>query len=425
MATLSVKPGLRHSVSEWEARNKHLSETAVHHRQVSHDVRQQGLFVRNETTTKTKWDEHDSSRKLSDRVHDLTQWKGKLEACAKDVDKEMDVLTQSKEQTERALAATVLPLEVTIECLSLWEGRRGGELVSDPVEAELKKEVELIDSCQRMLQQRIDQSFEQLCLLQEAWHQVNSDLQDKRDALDVDMACLSLTVTSPQISLKPNPLRIPSSTSTPQQWEQFSIYNITRAKEDMQASLALRENMSITRAQVQNEMEAQEMALEFAIRKRTHNLEQARDELRWQLKITRDEIQDLEDDIRGLETDLHAKQGFLKLAHTRLENRTKRPGMDLCRDEVQYGLVEEVKQLEASVQTLNQKLGQARHSLQNLQQHEACMQEDLSRKDEALALLQRCREGRQRIAAAKPELPPSGTIVPLTNSSGRHSVTKA
>ncbi|XP_063041923.1 tektin-2 isoform X2 [Engraulis encrasicolus] len=378
MATLSAKPGLRHTVPEWEARNKQLSETAIHHREVSHSVRQEGLFFRNETSTKTTWDETDSSRKLSDRIDVLNQWKTKLEACAKDVDKEMDVLTQSKEQTERALADTVLPLEVTIECLALWEGRRGGELVSDPVEAELKKEVELIDSCQRMLQQRIDQSFEQLCLLQEAWHQVNADLQNKRDALGVDVSCLSLNAASPQISLKPNPLRIPCSTSTPQQWEQFSIYNISRAKDDMQASLALRENMSITRAQVQNDMEAQEMVLEFTIRKRAHNLEQARDELKWQLKITQDEVQELQKDIRGLEMDLNAKQGFLKLAHTRLENRTKRPGVDLCWDEVQYGLVDEVKQLDATVQTLTQRLAQARNSLQDLQEHEACMQEDLS-----------------------------------------------
>ncbi|XP_076157791.1 tektin-2 [Alosa pseudoharengus] len=425
MATLSAKPGLRHNVSDWEARNKQLSQTAEYQRQVSHDVRQEGLVLRNETTTKTKWDESDSSRRLADRIQDINHWKSKLEHCAQDVDKEMDALTQSKEETELALAATALPLEVTIECLALWEGRRGGELVSDPVEAELKKDVELIDNCQRTLQQRIDQSFEQLCLLQEAWHEVNSDLQNKRDALDVDMSCLSLTVTSPQISLKPKPLRIPASTSTPQQWEKFSIYNIAKAKEEMQASLALRENMSVTRAQVQNDMGAQEMALEFALRKRKHHLLQSRDELKWQLRTTQDEIQDLEKDIRGLETDLHAKQSFLKLTHTRLENRFKRPGVDLCWDEVQFGLVEELKQLEVTVQTLHQKLGQARHSLQALQQHEACMQEDLSRKDEAVALMQRCQEVRKRIAAAKPDHRSSGTVVPLTNSSGRHAVTKA
>lgn len=44
----------------------------------------------------------------------------------------------------------------------------------------------------------------------------------------------------------------------------------------------------------------------------------------------------MERDIRSLEDDLQAKMAPLKLVHTRLENRTKRPGVDLCRDEVGY-----------------------------------------------------------------------------------------
>lgn len=54
MTTLSAKPGLRHSVSDWEARNRQLSETAEHQRHVSRDVRQEGLVLRNETSTKVR-----------------------------------------------------------------------------------------------------------------------------------------------------------------------------------------------------------------------------------------------------------------------------------------------------------------------------------------------------------------------------------
>lgn len=49
---------------------------------------------------------------------------------------------------------------------------------------------------------------------------------------------------------------------------------------------------------------------------------------------TQREIAELERDISGLEEDMHAKMAPLKLVHTRLESRIKRPGMDLCRDEV-------------------------------------------------------------------------------------------
>lgn len=46
---------------------------------------------------------------------------------------------------------------------------------------------------------------------------------------------------------------------------------------------------------------------------------------------------EMEVDIQGLDTDMQAKTASLKLAHTRLETRTTRPGMDLCRDEVPTG----------------------------------------------------------------------------------------
>lgn len=49
---------------------------------------------------------------------------------------------------------------------------------------------------------------------------------------------------------------------------------------------------------------------------------------------TQEEIAELEKDICHLEEDMQAKTAPLKLVHTRLENRIKRPGMDLCRDEV-------------------------------------------------------------------------------------------
>lgn len=74
----------------------------------------------------------------------------------------LNVSAQAKEQTEQALAATVAPLEVSRECLTLRDGRRDAELVMDPVDEELRKEVELAERAQGVLQQHIDSSFEQM-----------------------------------------------------------------------------------------------------------------------------------------------------------------------------------------------------------------------------------------------------------------------
>ncbi|XP_044028795.1 tektin-2 [Siniperca chuatsi] len=422
MSALPAKPGLRHSVSEWYSNNHQLSGTAQHEQYVSNVIRQEGRSLRNETSCKTTWDESDTSRRLSDRVWDVARWKEALETCAQKVDEEMEALTLSKEQTEQALAATAVPLEVCSECLTLRDRRRGFELVTDPVDKQLKKEAELIERVQQVLQQHIDKAFEQLCVLQEARHQLTADLQNKMDALDIDMSCLSLTIKSPQISLKTNPTRIPSGSSTPQEWLQFSQYNVARAQEAIQVSQQMREDMSLTRAQLQNELNTQHRATEFALRKRNHHEEQARDELEWQIRNTEDEMAEMESDIHGLDADLLAKTASLKLAHTRLENRTNRPGMDLCRDEVQHGLVNEVHQLEATIMALKQKLSEAQHSLQKMKLHRARMLQDLSRKQEALSLEQRSMNTRTRLTSTSCTDKTPVLLVPLTNSSGRSNL---
>ena len=65
-------------------------------------------------------------------------------------------------------------------------------------------------------------------------------------------------------------------------------------------------------------------------------------------------------DIHGLEEAIRAKIPPSKLAQTRLENRTYRPGVELCRDAPQYGLTDEVKQLDATKKALEEKLAQSR-----------------------------------------------------------------
>ncbi|XP_061597322.1 tektin-2 [Cololabis saira] len=400
MSGFTQKPGLHHSVSDWHSNNQQLSAAARQERQAAREVKREARSLRDLTSCQTVWDESETRRRLSDRVWDVTRWKEALEACAQEVDKEMEALTLSKQQSEEALAATSVDLEVTAECLALREGRRELELVADRVEEELKTEAALIQRVRQDLQRHIDRAFEQLCILQEARHQLTADLQNKMEALDIDLSCLSLTTQSPQISLKTDPTRIPPGSSTPQEWVQFSQRNATVSQEAVQASQQLREDMSLSRAQLQNEMETQHRATGFALRKRSHHEEQAARELQWQIKKTEDEMAEMESDIHNLDADFQAKAACLKLAHTRLETRTRRAGADLCRDQVQHGLVAEVQQLEATSLNLKLQLSQNQGSLQRMALHRSRLLQDLSRKQEALSLEERSLAVRTRLTPA-------------------------
>lgn len=74
----------------------------------------------------------------------------------------------------------------------------------------------------------------------------------------------------------------------------------------------------------------------------------------------------------------------MKLAQTRLGTRTNRPNVELCRDPVQYKLIEEVGQIENSVLNLQGRLAQTEDSLKGLIRNELALEEDIAIKSNTL-----------------------------------------
>uniref|UniRef100_A0A8C5LTR0 Tektin n=1 Tax=Leptobrachium leishanense TaxID=445787 RepID=A0A8C5LTR0_9ANUR len=416
MATLSLKPANRFAVPDWYTNNALISTNAERQRSASHDLRQEARILCNETNNKTEWDEHDNRTRLADRIDDVDKWRLLIDKCLNEVDAEIDALNQKKDEAERALQAKNVPLDVAVECLTLRERRREIDLVRDPVEDELCKEVEVIEGARKALQQKISEAFEQLCLLQESRQQLNWDHRCKVETLDIDRTGLSLNRNSPNISLKVDPKRVPAGSTTPQEWEQYSHYNKERADAEIRASTQLREAITMTIAKTNNEVEAQRVAVEFAFRKRIREFEKAHSELKWQEKNTKEEIEDMEEDIRRLEADLRDKRGPLKLAHTRLETRTYRPNVDLCRDQVQYGLTDEVYQLEGTIAALKQKVAQSQDALDALYKHLARIEADIKMKENSLSLDNKCLDVRRKLTVpAEKYVPTLDTFNRTTN----------
>eukprot|EP00061_Rhincodon_typus_P015349 g42970.t1 len=95
-------------------------------------------------------------------MDEVERWKDVLENTLCDINVEIDALTKSKEEAERALEAKNLNLDVVIENLTLREGRQDIDLVTDQVHEQLLKEVEVIEGSKKALQQKITEAFEQL-----------------------------------------------------------------------------------------------------------------------------------------------------------------------------------------------------------------------------------------------------------------------
>ncbi|KAM9107247.1 tektin-2 isoform 2-T2 [Megaptera novaeangliae] len=416
MATLSVKPSPRFRLPDWYTNSYLLSTNAERQRDASHQIRQEARVLCNETNNQTIWDEHDNRTRLAERIDTVNRWKEMLDKCLTDLDAEIDALTQMKESAEQNLQAKNLPLDVAIECLTLRESRRDIDVVKDLVEEELHKEVEVTEATKKALQQKISQAFEKLCLLQEVRQQLNSDHRGKMETLDIDRGCFSLNLKSPNISLKINPTRVPNGSTTLQQWDDCSQFNKNQAEAEMKGAIELREAIALTIAKTNNELEAQRVATEFAFRKRLWEMEKVYSELKWQEKNTMEEIAELQEDIRHLEEDLRRKLQNLKLCHTRLETRTYRPNVELCRDQAQYGLTEEVHQLEATTAALKQKLAQAQDALDALYQHLARLQADIACKANSMLLDTKCVDTRRKLTVpAEKFVPEVDTFTRTTN----------
>lgn len=394
---LSSKPVVKFNPPDWFTNKEAISSDAEKARNASFQVRQEGRYLDNETKNQTWWDTHDNNVRLGVRLDEYEEWRQILRYQIKDIDKEIEAIHVTKNMCENMLNDMKLPLDIAIENHVTREGRQGVDRVRDEPEAEIKKEVNVIDCIKRILHQRCQDACGQIHRLQEARTQLLNDLNDKNSSYAIDEENLALNQFSSAISFKPNPLRVPKGTVTPQQWVAFSKYNKDRSDAEMESSKRLRENIQQTIAQSTSDLNAQKNATEFAMRRRIHEAEQAKDELNWQKKQTEDEIARVEQDIEAVEKAIRDKDPAIKLAHTRLENRTYRPGMELVRDDVQYGLVDEVKQLEASQKALQDKCKQQKHAWNILQERLRRINDDILLKENSLMLDNRVMATRKRL----------------------------
>lgn len=120
------------------------------------------------------------------------------------------MLNNAKESCERALEAKALPSDVVTECLSIREARRQSEIVRDPVEASLNSEAKLISQIRHLLKDKCEDAWDKLGVLENIRQRLEHDLQDKTDALNIDIDQLELSERSTGLSFKPDSTRVPN-----------------------------------------------------------------------------------------------------------------------------------------------------------------------------------------------------------------------
>ncbi|KAH1011294.1 tektin-2-like [Dendroctonus ponderosae] len=410
MSVVTYEKPLPHiGLSDWFAKQWEIQQTNNARQTDAFNLRHESRQLRNETNIKTEWDTYHNNVRLADRVTELDRWKEVLESCLQRIDKEVGLLKDEKYETEKEIDSLGIPLGVISECISMRDNRLGSELTYDEGDTELKKELCVVEGVKKMLIERCQAAWEKVNKLNEVRFKLNLDINDKHEAIEIDKDQLTLDKNCANISFKTDPLRIVKNSLPYESWLEHSRYVKLLADDELADTLRLREALFVVRERSKNDMLAQRDRVDFILRKRIYQTQKARNEIEWQQLKMREEMQKVAKEITTLENALQAKTDALKLAETRLENRSYRPGFELARDEAEQGLKDEVLQLRQTRQDLLDKINCAKTTYNALEDQQVLIDRELDNKNQSLMTDIRCLDLRARLKQGKFADPESQT----------------
>ncbi|XP_060519916.1 tektin-2 [Cylas formicarius] len=403
------KPTARLSLADWFTKQwteRQANEaTGADAFVLRHDARQ----LRNETRIRTDWDTRLNDARLADRVTETDHWRQRLEACAARIDGEMALLADEKFSTEKQIDAMSIPFNVMSECISMRDNRLPAELTNDDADAELKKELCVAENRKRALIERCHAAWEKINKLNEVRFKLSVDIGDKREAIEIDANQLATHKNCAEISHKLDPLRIVKGSHSHATWLEHSRQLKQAADDELADTLKLREALFVARERARNDMAAQRDRVDFVLRRRIFETQKARNEAEWQRAKTGDEMAKLEREIAALEEALRDKMAAAKLAETRLENRSYRPGFELATDEPERGLKEEVLRLRQTAGELRDKIDCAKTTYNALEERMVAIDHDLAGKNQSMTTDVRCLDLRARLRQGEFAGPPTQT----------------
>ncbi|XP_018600977.2 tektin-3 [Scleropages formosus] len=394
----------RYSPEDWHKSNQSKYRESEASRNSAERLRWDTVRLIQDKEQLTRRTQETSSRNLSERISDIAFWRSELNHEIESMVTETAALNESKRRLERALAETEGPLQVARECLYHREKRMSIDLVHDNVEKDLLKEVEVIRSCQERMRRHLDRAIAQLASNRAIQHDLEKDVSDKVTAHRIDSRCHQLRNTSDGIGFYRGIDRLDPSLSLPDSWSNFTDNNILRSLSERASSHKLRDEIEILLNSTSADMWSQFNTVNVAFTKRISETVDAKNNMQTHLAKTLQEIFQTETLIEALKKAIREKESPLKVAQTRLEERTRRPNVELCRDNPHHRLVSEVREIEDTVAQLRERLQVAEGTLQSLVKTKAALEHDLSIKANSLFLDQEKCMGMRKTFPSSPRL---------------------
>lgn len=376
----------RYSTNDWGMSNSMNFSLSDKERSFAERLRADAWRAVKETDARTRNRQNDITKKLGERVYDITFWKSELNNEISAMATEIENLKEYRRTLEKALGDTANPLHIAEECLMHREKRQGIDLVHDDVERTLIKEVDIIKKCQAKMKKVLDKAYVQLKMNRAAQHAMEIDAKDKHHAQGLDDRMQQLRNSSSGIGYYPGIESIDNTITIPDSWVRYTQENIARSQKERAASERLRGEIDSTLRACANEMWNQFNSVNNSFNTRIRETTDARNKLQAHLQRTMQEIFDMEKNIELLRKAIQDKENPMKVAQTRLDERTRRINVELCNDPVMKSLQREVTEIRESVRILKERLKASELSLARLMKTKATLEHDIGVKDNTIKI---------------------------------------
>ncbi|XP_034502751.1 tektin-1 isoform X5 [Ailuropoda melanoleuca] len=218
---------------------------------------------------------------------------------------------------------------------------------SERLVAESQRLVDEIEKTTRKSQSDVDKKLEQRLEEVRFWKKELDNKLEQLVYVTDDLLTYQTRLVNALESMK-EPLHITQtcleySSVSLEDWLDFSNSNVEKADRQRNNSLALKALVDRILSQTASDLCRQCDVVDTAFRTGLKETKAARDQLAAHLAKVMEEIACQEKNISVLEKAILDQEGPAKVAHTRLETRTHRPNVELCRDVAQYRLLKEAE----------------------------------------------------------------------------------
>lgn len=378
------------TTGDWMLHNNHMAAMGYTRRNNALSAAEISRATSDSVRLRTERKQQLNTEKLGERISHIERATDNLKVAKELLDNEISALEKVKSDTESMLEHMSRPLEISKQCLEIREQRRASDAVRDLPEAELLKEVRLIERIKGALQAKIQQSFEQLTQMRNARAKIQADIMDKSRAHNIDNECRTLSEGKACYRYEYKPTIHTSLGSNPESWRFFSGHNCQLGGQEREASRNLREQS----VQCQNtsacDLKAQNNTVDSALRVRLNEVKQAQNELAFNRSEMLLQIAHAEREIENLKQAIQSQIKPMQVAETRIGYRENRPNVELCHDHVESGIKDQLHTLTVDTQQLQFQLERIHEKRQELRKALSRVEDDLATKTLSLELDQQC-----------------------------------